>query len=52
MKIVDDNYRKWKARKRSQISMYMCKSLVGPSAVMYGQTINNTAKERERDEKK
>lgn len=55
MKIVDDNYRKWRARRNSQISMYMCKSLAGPSAIMYGQTINNPAKEkeeREREKKK
>lgn len=51
MKIVDDNYRKWRARRNSQISMYMCKSLAGPSAIMYGQTINNPAKEKEERER-
>lgn len=51
MKIVDDNYRKWRAKRNSQISMYMCKSLAGPSAIMYGQTINNPAKEKEERER-
>lgn len=52
MNIVDDNYKKWRSRKWSHISMYMCKSLVDPNVLMYGRTVNNPAKEKEREREK
>lgn len=45
-KKYDKNSTKWRAKTRSQISIYITvKISVGNSAIMHGQTIDNPAKE-------